>query len=347
MTDRERKLAAARFEHPDRIPAAMFFTGDCWEIRDNAELDEVMAAHPGLWPDHTAHPPDWRPTHAPWRRAGVRHTDSWGCVWETMADGCTGAVVHHPLSDWSDFEAYRPPDPKTQMGWTRIDWEAEAERAGRARSRGALVGGGLRHGFLFLTLTYIRGFENLLFDMIDGHPRLSELITVVENFNAAHVQRWLDIGVEWLTYPEDLGMQVGPMLSPNQFRTWIAPVYKRLMAPARDRGALVYMHSDGDVRTLADDLIDCGVQVLNIQDLVNGIDWMRDHLKGRVALDVDIDRQNLTVHGSPSEVDEHVHRIVSELADPAGGLMLKASVGPAVPLHNMHALATALEHYCR
>ena len=71
-----------------------------------------------------------------------------------------------------------------------------------------------------------------------------------------------------MSFPEDLGMQVGPMLSPNDFRKFIKPVYQKLMAPARDAGCIVHMHSDGDIRLLADDLVEGGVQVINLQDLV-------------------------------------------------------------------------------
>jgi hypothetical protein len=42
----------------------------------------------------------------------------------------------------------------------------------------------------------------------------------------------------------------------------------------------------------------------------------------------------------------HGNDPLDELSDPAGGLMLLASVGPEVPLENADALATALERYC-
>ena len=39
-----------------------------------------------------------------------------------------------------------------------------------------------------------------------------------------------------IEFPEDLGMQRGPMLSPEHFRRYIRPSYQRLMQPVRDRG---------------------------------------------------------------------------------------------------------------
>lgn len=45
------------------------------------------------------------------------------------------------------------------------------------------------------------------------------------------------------------------------------------------------MHSDGDIRTVVDDLIDGGVEVINLQDLINGIDWIADKFAGRTCID--------------------------------------------------------------
>ncbi|MFP4027746.1 MAG: uroporphyrinogen decarboxylase family protein [Candidatus Brocadiia bacterium] len=140
--------------------------------------------------------------------------------------------------------------------------------------------------------------ENLLFDMVE-HPRLLELIEMVEHFNLGLVQRYVDAGVEWVGYPEDLGMQKGPMLSPDQFRKYIKPTYRRLIAPAKEAGCVIHMHSDGDIRELCEDIIDVGVEVINLQDLVNGIDWMEENLKGRVCIDLDIDRQKIVRFGPP------------------------------------------------
>jgi uroporphyrinogen-III decarboxylase len=205
--------------------------------------------------------------------------------------------------------------------------------------------GSLRHGHTFLTLTYIRGYEALLFDMVDRHPNLPCLIQMTEDFNQALVRRYLRLGIDWMGYPEDLGMQRGPMLSPSQFREWIKPVYTRLMAPAREAGCVIHMHSDGDVRVLAEDLIDCGVDVLNVQDLVNGIDWIREHLTGRICVDLDVDRQQVTRFGTPAEIDALIRREVEVLGDPAGGLMLHHGLMPGIPLVNVQALMDAMEFY--
>jgi len=345
MTERENVLRAVRFERPEHIPMRFHVNAACWHHYDQAALQELMADHPLLFPGFQASDEPIQPQYAPWQRAGRAYTDSWGCVWETTDDGITGAVTTHPLERWEGLTAYTPPDPETDAGWDPVDWDRVAEQFRRARAERRLAVGGLRHGHTFLTLTYLRGYENLLYDMADDEPRLWKLMEMVETFNLSTVQRYLALGAEWMGYPEDLGMQRGPMLSPAQFRKYIKPTYQRLMGPARTAGCIVHMHSDGDIRELLDDLIDGGVEVVNLQDLVNGIDWIGARLAGRVCIDLDVDRQRITRFAAPAQIDALIREEVEKLSSREGGLMMTFGLYPGTPLVNVAAVMDAMERY--
>jgi uroporphyrinogen-III decarboxylase len=226
-----------------------------------------------------------------------------------------------------------------------IDFSAISDKILKARSEGRSHAGSLEHGHTFQRLSYLRGYENLLLDMTDGQPKLWRLIEMVESFGIGLVQRYLGAGVEMMCYPEDLGMQRGPMLSPEHFRTYIKPIYESLMAPAHKASCLVHMHSDGDIRDLVDDLVLSGVDALNLQDLVNGIDWIAANLKGRVCIDLDIDRQQITRFGSPKQIDALIREEVERLGSREGGLMMIYGLYPGVPLENIKALMDAMERY--
>jgi uroporphyrinogen decarboxylase len=94
-----------------------------------------------------------------------------------------------------------------------------------------------------------------------------------------------------------------------------------------------------------DDLVVSGVDVLNLQDLVNGIDWIAARLKARVCIDLDIDRQSVTRFGSPAQIDALIREEVEKLGSPQGGLMMIYGLYPGVPLENVTALMDALERY--
>jgi uroporphyrinogen-III decarboxylase len=105
------------------------------------------------------------------------------------------------------------------------------------------------------------------------------------------------------------------------------------------------MHSDGDIHDLVDDLVFSGVDALNLQDLVNGIDWIEANLKGRVCIDIDIDRQQITRFGSPEQINKLIREEVEKLGSREGGLMMIYGLYPGVPLDNVKAVMDAMEQY--
>jgi len=303
-----------------------------------------MAEPSLLFPDFTSQD-KVLPELAPWERAGSPYTDAWGCIWETTDDGITGSVTRHPLKDWDALPSFTPPDPAKTNGMTAINWSGIRDKILKSEAEGKHGVGSLEHGHAFLRLSYLRGYENLLLDMADGEKRLRRLIEMVESFSVGIVRRYIECGVAMMRYPEDLGMQIGPMLSPEHFRTYIKPIYEHVMAPAREAGCLMHVHSDGDVRKLADELITSGVDALNLQDLVNGVDWIAANLKGRLCIDLDIDRQQITRFGNPQQIDNLIRREVQILGNREGGLMMIYGLYPGVPVENAKAVADAMERY--
>jgi hypothetical protein len=344
MLERENTLRAIRFENPERIPMCFHINAACWHHYDPAALQDLMEAHPLLFPEFKRQE-TIRPDYALTQRRDAPYRDPWGCVWETTDDGITGSVHRHPLSEWAPFDSYTPPDPTATDGTYPVDWNRLREQVRADKLAGRLVQGALPHGHTFLRMQDIRGYENLLLDLQDGEPRLFKLLSMVEEFNLGFVRNWMNLEPDIMGYPEDLGMQVGPMISPDLFRKHIKPVYQRLMQPARERGCIVHMHSDGDIRTLADDLIDGGVDVINLQDRINGIDWIRDRFAGRICIDLDIDRQSVTPYGTPEQIDRLIREAVEKLGSPEGGLMMIYGLYPGIPLDRIRALMDALEKY--
>ncbi len=104
------------------------------------------------------------------------------------------------------------------------------------------------------------------------------------------------------------------------------------------------MHTDGHIVEIIPDLIDCGVNVVNPQVRANGIDALAATGKGKVCVDLDLDRQ-LFPFCTPQDVDDHIHEAVAKLGSPAGGLWLKAEIGMDIPLENIEAIFCALEKY--
>lgn len=325
----------------------MIITEQAWLNYPVDELELVIQRHPVLFPDFDPEGLNIAemPT-IPWRQAGRDYFDSWGAQWRTLSDGMTGTVISHPLEIWDKFDSFLPPDSDTENGWGPVDWDHLSAAVSSSRDAGLHPPvTELRHGHTFLTLVYLRGFENLIFDMYDGEPRLLELIETVEKFNLRCLWHLMEGNPDVIGFPEDLGAQSNSLISPDLFRKFIKPSYKRLMSVPKEAGKIIHMHCDGWMLNLAHDLIECGVAVLNIQDMIHGIDELRKQLHGRVALELDIDRQNVSVFGTPSDIESLIREEVEKLSFPEGGLTLQFEVRPPVPLGNLDCICSALEKY--
>ena len=350
LSARENTLRAILFQTPEYIPVTYKINPSYYFANDVEAVLDFQERHPLLFPDFVrvereVFLENLRNSLHPVMRKDQPFVDDFGCTWETSMEGMTGLVTHHPLAELENFSNYRFPDPQVCTGIGPIDWAAFRSTTTDAKKRGELTAGKLRHGHTFLQLCDICGYENFLYTMMDEEPVLESLLAGVEAFNCALIRNYLKADVDLIKIPEDLGMQHGPMIPPELFRRYIKPSYQRMMKLVRDAGKIVHMHSDGDIRTLAHDIIEGGCQVLNLQDLVNGVDWIAENLKGKVCIELDVDRQRVTFGGTPREIDTLIRAEVEKLSAPEGGLMMIYGLYPGTSLENAEAVASALEKY--
>ena len=258
---------------------------------------------------------------------------------DNIAEGLDGAVVGHPLEDWDDFDSYQPPDPVTQgEGWGPApDWQQRRQACARAKQEGRLAWGYVEHGSMYMRLHYLRGVSNFMIDVATEEPRLDELIQSVLSYNMATIEKHLECGAEIMSFGDDLGFQKSLAISPVKWRRYIGPCFRRMFGRCRQADVLIRLHSDGHMLEIIPDLIQYGVTIINPQIRANGLDGLEQVAKGRVCVDLDLDRQ-LFPFVSPQEIKEHIREAVSRLNLPEGGLMLYAECEPDIPLANVRAI---------
>ena len=338
-------LKTIYFDTPEWTPCSVSLLPATW-IKYREQLEEIVLAHPRLFPDFRAGSKDYDDIPDPLYELG-RRTDCWGTVWDNVDRGLSSYPEGYPLEDWSALGAYEPPDPLVDDVFGSRDWESERERMDRARRRGGLAsGGGLQHGFMYMRLFYLRGFENLMIDLATEEPRLPRLISIVEHYNSVVIQKYVELGAEYMSFGDDLGLQDALPMSPAMWRRTIKPSYERMLRPCREADIPVSLHTDGHVLEIIPDLVEAGVRLLNPQIRANGLEGLRRVARGRVALNQDLDRQ-LFPFATPSQIEDHIGQVHDALYLAEGGLMLIAECAPDVPLDNIDAICRALEKYCQ
>jgi len=347
LSHRENYLRTASMTGGDRIPMRVVIS-DATRDQLREELEDVLVRHPAFFPDFRKGERNYDAYQfRAQSRAGEDFVDNYGCVWHGEVNGITGIVSGHPLESWDAFNDFRMPDPETQLPLGPVNWEQVRAGMQARRERGELCSAGTEHGFLFLRLYYLRGFENLMMDMATEEPRLDRLIEMIVEYTEYQARQYLAVGIDVFGFAEDLGAQTSSVMGPRMFDRWIGPAYRRLIDPLRAAGVHIHNHSDGYVMDIIDRLIDVGMTICNIQDLVNGVDDIARELKGRVCVDIDVDRQSVVPFGTRAEIRDLIEYEVRTLGSPRGGLMMTCGIYPPTPAANVDAVLSAMGEFER
>jgi uroporphyrinogen decarboxylase len=133
---------------------------------------------------------------------------------------------------------------------------------------------------------------------------------------------------------DDVGMQLGPFLSPEMYRQYVKPRHKRLFDFIHSKtDAKVFYHSCGSVYDLIRDFIEAGVDILNPVQTSAAKMNLAD-LKGDFGKDIcfwggGIDIQQQLPFFSPDEIEDEIKRVIDIMA-PGGGFVF-------FPNHNIQA----------
>ncbi len=314
------KYRAMTFTGPKYIPIGVDVLAGGW-IKYREDLAAVVRKHPVVFGEDPKIP-DFDTVAADTGCAESDNVDAWGCRWRNVYEGHGGMVVGHPLPRREDVLSLKAP----------------------AEDRG------LGHGFIYLRLADLRGFEELMIDFAEEPRELQMLIDVVLEYAMRQVEKLL---ADWRTWGndddliglgDDLGMQHSLPISPEKWRKYLKPCFTKVFGRCKEVGHPVMFHSDGHIFEIIPDLVECGVDIINPQYRANGLDNLARVCKGKVCVNLDLDRQ-LFPFCSEQELDAHVRGAVEALGSPDGGLWLSAEVDDGVPLETIDAMCYILEKY--
>lgn len=105
-------------------------------------------------------------------------------------------------------------------------------------------------------------------------------------------------------------------------------------------------HTDGKINPIFEDLIDLGVDILNMhQPLLLGFDDIRVKLRGRICMEVSVDIQSTLPKDDKEAITAEVQQIIRNCCTPSGGLIgVEYRHGAAIGI-SKQALAWELEAY--
>lgn len=333
MTNKERVIAAIRFQEKDFCPYNVQFTSQC---RENFLNYTKAHGIPSQINNHiTLVDLNLPLVELPDKKEYFR--DEYGVVWNrTGVDKDIGVVEDLLISDEEDLEAYEFPPVEEVYIRERMEWLQESDPS---KFRVACIGYSM-----FERAWSLMGMEDLLCNMIVEPELVHALLRKICDRNLKTIDIALEYDFDCFHFGDDWGQQKGMIMGPDHWREFIKPYVSEMYDRVRKAGKFVSQHSCGDIREVMDDVIEMGLNIYQtFQPEIYGLDYA-EKLYGRLAIWGGISVQADLPYKTPEEIREITKNTLQ--AFQKGGLIASPThaVPPDVPPENLLAMLDVFTH---
>lgn len=314
MNSVERVFTALEGKRPDRVPVVEFLVdesvaraavpgcSDMADCMDQLDMDGVACG-------------------AFFRKSDIAddgtYTDEWGVLYKSTPEA-VDHPVRGPIKTMEDIRTYSPPDPAVPERLGKLP-----DLVSRYKGRRAIF---FHHRAAFMWSAYLCGIDNLLASFLEEPEFAKALMDKVLEANMGVVLRAIRAGAEVIVLGDDYAHNHGPMMSPRMFSDFIQPRLKRMVELIHEEGAFCVKHTDGNIYSILESILETGPDGLNPIEPVAGMELreVRSRAGKRVCLIGNIDCGQLLSEGSVEDVRVAVKQAIRDGAN-GGGYILSSS----------------------
>jgi len=351
LSGRERVRLALAHETTDRVPIGMVCSGiNAPALR---ALEEWLSRTRGIGVDQYLSPLiDIVEVGPPYRGPALpAGTDIWGVTRRDISygSGSYNEITRYPLAGELDPGAlarHRWPDP----GWFEYAALPAAIASARARSDPCIM---VANGNIFETAWYMRGFEQMLMDVMADEELVHALLGRITDFYVAFFSRVLEAAsgkIDLVFTADDIGDQRGLLMPFPRWERLLKPYHRRLNDAIHERGAKVIYHTDGSIMDAVEGLVGMGIDVLQaLQFSADNMDpvGLKERFGGRISFEGGVSVQTTLPFGTAEDVRREVEERIRVLGR-GGGYIVGPShwIQAGTPPENIAAMFdTALSYY--
>lgn len=313
----ENFMRILRFDHPERVISKI----PVHVIRYTGNMHE----------DYDSSGGDTSPVGTSWK-------DIWGTHWKKVREDVMGMPVGFPLAEVNSLLNYPWPDANDERICGKID------RMAREFPDGDLLLGGSHRDTLWEKAYMLVGMETLMMYFYSEPAFVKEVLQRIINFQLGIAEHYLKLGVRVAFLGDDLGSQVGPLLSPPMVREFLLPEYKRLCQLYKQHGVLIRFHSCGNIEAFLELFMELGVDVLNpVQATANNLEKVRVCTQGRMALHGGISSR-LLMEGPVEQIELETRRMIWKMGR-EGGYICAPDQDMPYPPGNRCAFDATVDQY--
>lgn len=250
------------------------------------------------------------------------YTDEWGCIFQNIQAGVIGEVRNPSIADIADWQQVRP--PYEQLPTDTNQPYGVIDRFYESTDKFVLANCCPRPWERY---QFLRGTENALIDVMMPEEGLHQLLKIIHDFYLRELEFWIKAEVDAIRFMDDWGSQNQLLIPPAIWRELFKPLYKDYCDLAHAYGKFAFMHSDGHISEIYDDLIEVGVDAINSQLFCMDLADLEHRAKGKITFWGEIDRQHILPSKNPQDGRDAVRKVASHLYDTRGGIIAQFEFG--------------------
>ena len=191
------------------------------------------------------------------------------------------------------------------------------------------------------------GIQEFLMRMVTDPAFVHRAIELYVTRSIAYLEAMLDAGCDAVMTTDDYSGNMGPFMGPKRFREFILPGITRQAAAVHARGGYFIKHTDGNVWSILDALVEAGIDGWHgIQPRI-GMDLRRlkERYGDKLCFFGGFNCETL-IEGPPEKAQEEVRYAIQHAA-PGGGLVIATGnvLQPGTSLENYLAARQATRDY--
>lgn len=377
MNSRERVIRALKRERPDRVPMMDALWEDTisrWYtegLPQTAVSEDIFGEAVGGIPDYFGFDIDYVAIDASPRLEQkllsddgeyVTYQDRFGyTVKKSKGKSRTMQFTNHVTKDKAAWEKTKERFVLHPNDTARFDqasyfmhmapyptWAEAKQIFDRVRQRGRYV---LANAYGPWEATWRhRGFTELLMDMATDPEFVIDMAETYMNLLIAVLQRCLDEGIkpDGFFMVDDLAYTRGMLFSPSSWRRIFKPLVHRLGQFLHANDIAFWIHCCGNAEAVFEDLIECGLQVIQPLEAKSGLDVreLRKKYGDRLTFWGNIDVINMA-NGSDEEIEQEIRTKITPFKEDGGGYIYHSdhSVPPEVSFERYKLVLDLVRQY--
>jgi len=273
--------------------------------------------------------------------------DEYGRImkFEPYKDG-TQILAYHGghFNNFEDYESWEPPDPNLKARLNQFLIGRKIQRDLNDEVFSIPATGSLMEctweGFGIEAFSRILSKDKEIRKVFDDRGSFTlEIVKILAENDAQMVLLW-----------DDYGFKNGLFMKPSLYQKYIFPWIKQICDAAHKLDCKIMLHSDGDLTEIFQDIINCGVDVINpVESTTANPDYdifkLNEKYGDKITFAGNLSPVMLAI-GEISEIETYARKLIRELA-PGGGYIFSSghSINPAVTIDRFEAMQNIRRKY--